>query len=158
MFKDINKKFKVERLKVAYKKLLRKIRKYFSTNILFLTYLITSVFISFLLRYFTIGIINDFKAIFCDLVVVMLLGSFGYLVKPKHQFKYFLGLSIFNTFLCILNHIYYTFYMSFVSVSLLGTLSMLGEVSDSVTNKLEILYFIYLIAPLMLIVVNRFLS
>lgn len=152
------KKFNIERLKVIYKRILRKLKKYFSTNILFLTYVITSVFISFLLRYFTIGVVNDLKAFLCDLVVVLLFGAFGYLIKPKHQFKYFFGLSVFYTFLCVLNHIYYTFYMSFVSVSLLGTLSMLGEVSDSVTHKLELIYFIYLLAPITLIVVNRILS
>ncbi len=158
MFKKINRKFSVERFKVAYKKFLRKLKKYFSSNILFLTYVFTSVFISFLLRFFTIGVVNDFKAVLCDLALVILFGAFGYLIKPKHQFKYFLGLSIFYTFLCILNHIYYTFYMSFVSVSLLGTLSMLGEVSDSVTHKLELLYFVYLLAPVILILVNRYLS
>lgn len=158
MFEKIKKKFNAERFKLTYKRLLRRLKKYFSTNILFLTYVITSVLISFLLRYFTIGIINDFKALLCDLAVVLLLGSFGYLINPKHQFKYFFGLNAFYTFLCILNHIYYTFYMSFVSVSLLGTLSMLGEVSDSVTHKLKIIYFIYLLAPITLIIVNRLLS
>ena len=48
--------------------------------------------------------------------------------------------------------------MSFVSVSLLGTLSMLGEVSDSVTSKLELIYFIYLLAPIIMIIVNRVLT
>jgi len=151
-------KLNAERIKILYKVFLRKLKKYFSTNILFLTYVFTSVFISFLLRCFTIGIVSDIKALFCDLSIVILLGAFGYLIKPKHQFKYFFGLSVFYTFLCILNHIYYTFYMSFVSISLLGTLSMLGEVSDSVTNKLEIIYFIYLLAPIVLIIVNSFLS
>ena len=62
MFEKIKKKFNAERFKLTYKRLLRRLKKYFSTNILFLTYVITSVLISFLLRYFTIGIINDFKA------------------------------------------------------------------------------------------------
>lgn len=149
--------FTLENLKLFYSKFLRNFKKYLSTNILFLTYVITSVFIGLLLRYFTLGNISEFKALLCDFTVCILLGCFGYLIKPKHQFKYFFGLSIFYTFLCIINHIYYTFYMSFVSVSLLSTLSMLGEVSDSVTSKLELVYFIYLIGPIVMIVVNRLL-
>ena len=132
--------FCLENLKIVFGKFLRNFRKYLTTNILFLTYVLTSLIISFLLRYNTIGNVLEFKAVLCDFTLVILLGSFGYLVKPKHQFKYFLILSVFYTFLCIVNHIYYTFYMSFVSVSLLSTLSMLGEVSDSVTSKLDVFY------------------
>lgn len=150
--------FTLENFKSIYKKFLRSFKKYFSTNVLFLTYVITSIVIGLLLRYFTIGNISEIKAIVCDFTIVILFGSFGYLIKPKHQFKYFFALSIFYTFLCVINHIYYTFYMSFVSVSLLGTLSMLGEVSDSVTSKLELIFFIYLIAPIIMIIVNRILS
>ena len=150
--------FTIENFKMLKNKILRNFKKYLSTNILFFTYVLTSVFIGLLLRYFTLENISEVKALLCDFTIAILLGSFGYLIKPKHQFKYFFGLSVFYTFLCIINHIYYTFYMSFVSVSLLGTLSMLGEVSDSVTSKLKLIYFIYIIAPIIMLIVNRFLS
>ncbi len=152
--KVLNFKLNVKRI---ISKILRSFHKYFCTNILFLTYVITSILISFLLRYFTVGV-SEVKALICDAAIVILLGSFGYLIKPKHQFKYFFALSIFYTFLCIINHIYYTFYMSFVSVSLLSTLSMLGDVADSVTNKLEAIYFIYLLAPFIMLIVHHFLK
>ncbi len=155
---DFKKMFSYKNLREFYINFLKAFKKYLSTNILFLTYVLSSVFIGFLLRYFTLGNIMELKALVCDFTISILLGSFGYLIKPKHQFKYFFLLSLFYTFLCIINHIYYTFYMSFVSVSLLGTLSMLGEVSDSVTSKLELVYFIYLIAPIIMIVIYRFLS
>lgn len=160
MLKKINikDKFSLENIKRIYKKILRSFKKYFSTNVLFLTYVFASVFIGFLLRYFTVGNVSEIKAFVCDFTIVILLGSFGYLIKPKRQFIYFFLLTVFYTFLCIINHIYYTFYMSFVSVSLLGTLSMLGEVSDSVTSKLELIFFIYLLAPIIMIIVNRVLT
>jgi len=148
----------LEKIKVFFGKLFRRFKKYFSTNILFLTYLFCAVLMGFLLRYLTLGEISEIKALICDLTIAALLGSFGYLIKPKHQFKYFFGLTIFNAVLCIINHIYFTFYMSFISVSLLGTLSMVGEVSDSVTSKLKLIYFIYLIAPVIMLFVNRILS
>ncbi len=158
--KDIKVKeiFTKDNFRRFFGKMLRSFKKYFSTNVLFLTYVFTSMLIGLLLRYFTLGDISEFKALLCDFTIAILLGSFGYLIKPKHQFKYFFTLSIFYTFLCIINHIYYTFFMSFVSVSLLATISMVGEVSDSVTSKLELVYFIYLLAPIIMFIVNRVLS
>ena len=133
-------------------------RKYFSTNILFLTYVITSIVIGFLLRLLTLGTVSDFRALVCDFIMVIVLGSFGYLIKPKHQFKYFFVLNIIYTTACVINHIYYTFYMSFASVSLLSTLTFLGAVSDSVTTKLKLVYFIYILAPIIMLIVNKLLT
>lgn len=137
------------------KYILKKFKKYFSTNILFLTYTFTSVFIGFLLRLLTMGSVTDFRAYICDFIVVIVLGSFGYLIKPKNQFKYFLSVSIIFTLMCIVNSIYYKFYTNYASISLLSTMSMLGEVGDSVTAKLDISYFVYLICPVTLIIVNK---
>lgn len=148
--------FTRENIKNKIVKLIKTFKKYFSTNVLFLTYVITAVIGGFLLRLNTIETI-EFKAFLCDFTIAILLGSFGYLIKPKHQFKYFFGLIVFYTFLCIVNSIYYTFYMSFVSVSLISTLSMLGEVSDSVTSKLKLIYFIYLFMPIVMLIVNKIL-
>lgn len=138
-------------------KLARKFKKYFSTNILFLSYTFTSVLIGFLLRLLTMSNVNDFRAYVCDFIVVIVVGSFGYLIKPKNQFKYFLSVSILFTAMCVVNSIYYKFYTNYVSISLLSTLSMLGKVSNSVTSKLKLIYFIYLLAPITLIIVNKFL-
>lgn len=140
------------------KKISKLFKKYFSTNILFLTYTISSLFNGFLLRLLTLGNISDLRAFICDFIVIIVLGSFGYLIKPKHQFKYFFGLNIFFTAICIINHVYYTHYMSFASVSLLGTLTFLADVSDAVTARLQLKYFIYAIAPLVMLIVNRKLS
>ena len=68
--------------------IIKKFKKYFSTNILFLTYTFTSVLMGFLLRLFTMGNVSDFRAYVCDFIIVIVLGSFGYLIKPKNQFKY----------------------------------------------------------------------
>ena len=137
--------------------IIKKFKKYFSTNILFLTYTFTSVLMGFLLRLFTMGNVSDFRAYVCDFIIVIVIGSFGYLIKPKNQFKYFLCVSILFTAMCVINSIYYKFYTNYVSISLLSTLSMLGDVSDSVTSKLKLIHFIYLIGPITLIIVNKLL-
>ena len=137
--------------------IVKKFKKYFSTNILSLTYTFTSVLMGFLLRLFTMGNVSDFRAYVCDFIIVIVIGSFGYLIKPKNQFKYFLCVSILFTAMCVINSIYYKFYTNYVSISLLSTLSMLGDVSDSVTSKLKLIHFIYLIGPITLIIVNKLL-
>ena len=103
------------------------------------------------------GNVSDFRAYVCDFIIVIVIGSFGYLIKPKNQFKYFLCVSILFTAMCVVNSIYYKFYTNYVSISLLSTLSMLGDVSDSVTSKLKLIHFIYLIGPITLIIVNKLL-
>lgn len=155
--KKLNRKNKYK-FKEIFNKIIKVFRKYFSTNILFITYVVSSLFIGFLLRLLTIGNAFTFRAFLSDFIVSLVVGSFGYLIKPKHQFKYFLTINIIFTIVCIINHIYYTFYMSFASVSLLSTLTFLADVSDSVTTKIELIYFVYLISPLLLILVNHFLT
>jgi len=143
---------------IEYKgKFQKNIKKYFSTNILFLTYVILSVLIGFGLRTFTVGNVFALKPLLADITFVIIIGSFGYLIKPKNQFIYFISWIIFYTFLGVVNSIYYLFYSSFVSVNLLSTISMLGEVGDSVTEKLNLYHFIYILAPIILIVVHKFL-
>ena len=134
-----------------------KFKKYYSTNILFLSYTLSSLVISSLLRCLTMGFVSDFRPIFFDLIVILIVGSFGYLFKPTKQYKYFLTVSIIFTLICVINSIYYMFYTNYVTVSLIGTMSMFGQVSNSVTTKLSLEYFVYLIAPISLIFVNKYL-
>ena len=143
------------KLNKLYKYIRVKFKKYFSTNILFLTYLITSVLMGLLLRLNTIGKIWSFKALLCDIIIVGIIGSFGYLVKKKKQFVYFFTVNFIYTILCIINSFYYMFYNNFVSVSMINTFSMLGKVSDSVITKLRPIYFIYLFFPLIMLFVNH---
>ena len=128
---------------------------YFTNNTLFITYLILSVAIGFVLRLNTVGDAFAFKPFLCDLTVATIIGSFGYLFKQKNQFIFYLSVLIFFTFLGIVNSLYYMFYSSFVYINLIGTLSMLGEVGDSVTSRLEIYHFIYILALIIYVIVYK---
>ena len=94
-----------------------KFKKYYSTNILFLSYTLSSLVISSLLRCLTMGFVSDFRPILFDLIVILIVGSFGYLFKPTKQYKYFLTVSIIFTLICVINSIYYMFYTNYVTVS-----------------------------------------
>ncbi len=131
-------------------------KSYLKTNILFMTFVITSVLNGCLLRFLTVKNYFDFYPIIADLAVVVIIGAFGYFIKPKHQFKYFLFWSIFFSVLCIINSMYYTNYLSFASLSLLETSTQIVDVGDAVVeNVMELKDFSYLWQIFALIIVNQ---
>ena len=147
-----------KKIKTLINKMGKAIEKYYKFNILFLSYVLFSVIIGLILRAFTVGNVLNVKALYIDLVFSVFIGSFAYLFKPKNRFAYYMILLTFNSILAVINHIYYTWYLSFVSVNMISTLTMLGDVSDSVTTKLQLVYFIYLIVPILFVLVQMMLK
>ena len=97
----------------------------------------------------------SWKAVLADTAVVIAIGSFGYLLKPKNRFTYFILLNIFLTAICVVNSVYYTFYTSFASISMLSLTQYIGDVGDAVVeNVLQLKDMIYVIGPLALIIVH----
>ena len=96
-----------EKVEKYLNKINKKVKKYVKTNILFLTFVLTSVMNSAILRFLTVKNYFDLQPLLADLSVVVIIGAFGYLLKPKNQFKYYFGFSIFFTTLCIINSMYY---------------------------------------------------
>ena len=155
----------MKRLKVSLKKTKDKIKKYikrvktenlhkeyFKNNILFITFVLTTVLSSTLLRFFCMNTLENYlsiKPIIADLAVVIILGSLGYLFKPKHRFAYYMGMNIFLTAICMINSVYYTFYTSFASISMLSLTQYVGAVGDAVVeNVLQLKDLIYILSPI----------
>lgn len=132
---------------------------YLKTNILFMTFVSTSVINACLLRFLTVKNYFDLKPVIADLAIVLIIGAFGYFIKPKHQFKYFFTWSIVFTTLCVINSMYYTNYISFVSFSLLETSLQLVDVGDAVVNNvMEIKDFCYIWQVFAMLFVNKYLK
>ncbi len=146
------------KIKGYFKKVTKLFKKYFSTNILFSSYLIISVLLSLTLRMLTVGISFSIKAVLYDLFISLIIGSFGYLFKPHNQFKYFFAILSIFTFLCIVNSLYYTFYKSFLSISLIESMVMLKDVKSSVFDKLRLIHFIYVIYLIIFSLIHKKLS
>lgn len=148
----------MKKIKAFFKKIYKyDYKKYIKTNILFLSFIIMSVINGCMLRFTTVGNYFEIKPILADLAFSIIIGSFGYLFKPKNQFKYYLTISIIFVIVCIINSVYYTNYLSYVSVSLLATSLQLFGVGDAVTqNIMEIddFYYIWQIFAMILIHVN----
>jgi len=127
------------------RKTLKKIVNYLKTNILMSTFIITSLINASIVRFFTVENYFAIKPILADLVVLLIITAFGYFIKPKHQFKYFIVWSVILTGICIVNSVYYSNYLSYASVSLLKTAGQLGSYTDAVfENILELKDLIFL--------------
>lgn len=135
------------------------IEKYFKENILFIVFIITGVINANLLRSFcmpTLDSIFSIQAILADTAVVITIGSFGYLLKPKHRFAYYITFNIILTAICTINSVYYTYYTSFASLSMLSLTQYVGEVGDAVTeNVIQLKDLIFIISPIIMFVLNR---
>jgi len=129
---------------------------YLKTNILFMTFVLTSLFNGCLLRFLTVRNYFDIKPIIADLAFVLVIGAFGYFIKPKHQFKYYVTWSAVFIALCVVNSMYYSNYLSFVSFSLLETSLQIADMSDAVVgNVMELKDFVFLWQLLAIIIVNK---
>lgn len=131
-----------------------KLKNLFYRNILFLLFVLSSLVNSFLLRAFTVKNYFSLKPVLADIVIVLVISVFGFLIKnPKRRFAYYMPWTCIFVVLCVANSIYYTNYRSFISISLISTATQLGGVMDAVTeNILEVkdLVFIWAI-PAMIV-------
>ncbi len=132
----------------------KKVSKYLSTNRLFLTFVVLAMLQTILLRNFTIDNMWSFEPFICDLALLILIGAFGYFVKPRKQFNYYFVWMLIVTLMCVVNSIYYVFYTSFASFSLLAELGLVGEVGDSLVEKFKLVDFIYVIFPYIYLVIH----
>ena len=138
--------------KFNYKKFFNDLKKrteyFIKNNKIFLIYVVICLLIGFLLRLKTIGHPILLKGSISDLLVILLIGSFSYLMKKNYRFIYYLIWIIFFSALSIGNTIYYEFYQSFLSVNLLSTASMIGQVNDALWDKIHFHQFLYLLFPI----------
>ena len=128
--------------------------KYIKNNILFLSYVVLMLLNATVLRFFTVKNYFSIKPLLADAAVILIIGLFGYFIKPRKRFVYYIiWLSVFSV-LSMANSIYYTNYKSFISVSLFSTASQLGGVIDAVTeNILEAKDLVFLFSILIYIII-----
>lgn len=136
---------KLETMIDSIQKIVAFAKQYLKTNILFMTFVISSVINGSILRFLTVKNYFDFRPMIADLAVVVIVGALGYFIKPKHQFRYYLFWSIIFTLTCLINSIYYTNFLSYASFSLLETSLQLVGVTDAVVeNVMELKDFCYI--------------
>ena len=141
---------------INLKKFKKNVQQYFKTNKLFVTFILTTLINGCLVRFLTVKNFFAISPVLADLAFLLLIGAFGYFIKPKNQFKYYFTWTIIFTFLCIVNSMYYTNYISYASFSLLSTSLQVVDVGDAVVhNVMEIKDFCYLWAVVAMLFMNR---
>jgi len=127
-------------IKKTYKNLAKFKEKY----PLMLWYIIGNFINAILLRLFTTGHFG-LRAIFFDFAFIILLTCLSLLFKNRGRITYYLITTVLMVFICGANTIYYNYYSSFISVSLLSTAVFLKDVSDAMTQLvMKLTDFIYL--------------
>ena len=127
----------------------KRVVSYLVTNRLFIIYVLFALTETIIIRANTIKNVFDYKPFICDLALIIIIGSFAFFIKPNKRYKYYRNWLIIYTLMCVINSIYYIFYTSFVSFSLLTTVSQIETVGDSLIEKFRVIDFIYIIFPIL---------
>ena len=113
-------------------------------------YILSNFLNGTVMRLFTTGHFG-LRAVLMEFGFVLLLASFSLLLKKNHRNFYYALTSILMVIVCIVNSIYYSYYDSFVSVSLLATSVFIKDVGDAIVEVvLRLKDFIYLWQPICL--------
>ena len=117
----------------------------FSKNYPVLLFYILSNFInSILLRLFTTGNFS-FIPLFFDLGIILLFAALSFFIRKTGKKVYYIITSLFFLAICIINSIYYNYYSSFVSFSLLATSVFVKDFGDVVVEfALDIKDWVYI--------------
>ena len=113
-------------------------------------FMITTLCNTLLLRIITVGNFLYFKPLLADLAMLFIFSSFMFLFKTDNKKKkYLVVLSFVTAIICIIHSIYYTYYDSFASISLLATSTFVVDVGDAVVEQvLKISDLLYLWQPI----------
>ncbi len=137
-----------QKLMVNLRKFRLNIFEYIITNRLFISYVIFSIIMTCMARYYSLGHFFAFRSFLADLGIILIIGALGYFVKPKKQFNYFfIWINIYGT-IGMVNTIYYRFYASFASIGELATLGQTETVVDSIFQKLSVFDFAFILFPI----------
>ena len=146
------------KVKDFFLKLRRTIVNYFMTNKLFISYVFLAFIGTIIARGASFGHTIYLKAHATDLALILLIGSFAYIMKPKNRYKYLLVWLIIFAGIETINVIYYTFFTSFASFGEFATLGQTETVVGSIFEKLKVLNFIYVLSPIIFIYIQKRLS
>lgn len=116
----------IERIKIGFSK----IKKDYPV---LLFYIIANIINAILLGILSTGNFS-IRALLFNIGYVLIMGSFSFLIKKKNRNIYYFLTSFYMIACCVVNVMYYNYYSSFVSVSLLATSVFVKDVGDAVMD------------------------
>lgn len=100
--------------------------------------------------------ILTYRSIIGNLIMLFILAILGLYIKQEKQKKYYLISTFVISILIIANSMYYTFYNTFISITLLKTSTQILDVSDAIAdNVIDFESFMFLIIPISFLLVLK---
>ena len=130
---------------------------YIKNNSVLTLYIVGNFLNGIFLRLFTTGKFQ-LRSIFCDLAFILLMGGLSFLISKKRRNIYYVLTTFILVFICMANSLYYNYYSSFVSVSLLATSVFVKDVSDAVVDmvvRLCDLTYLWLFIGMLIVIRKR---
>lgn len=138
-------------------KIKEKIKKSFIEYKLLYYFIFSSIINATVLRCFTVFNYFSIRPFIADLGIILLLSALSFLIKGKNKNKYFLIVTIISVIMFTVNSVYYTFYKSFASVSLLATSVFVVDVGDAIVeNVVQIKDLVFLWQLIGLIILIKY--
>ena len=118
--------------KKQFKTLVKVIKEDFLLEVFFiLSNLINGLF----LRIITVDNAFSISPLLMDLLFLILVSLLSLVFKRKSRAKFLIIISIILNLICIINSIYYNYYSSFASISMLATAVFAKDVGDAIIQK-----------------------
>lgn len=139
--------------KEKIKKLLKIIKKDYPVETFFI---ISNLINGLIIRIVTVKNGLFISPLFADLGFLILVSLLSLLIKKEKRIRYFITLSIIFNIVCIVNSIYYHYYSSFASISLIANITFASDVSDAIVeNVLKAVDLIYIWQTITLVIIYK---
>lgn len=139
--------------KEKIKKLLKTIKKDYPVETFFI---ISNLINGLIIRIVTVKNGLFISPLLVDLGFLILVTLISLTIKKEKRIKYFITLSIIFNIVCIVNSIYYHYYSSFASISLIANITFASDVSDAIVeNVLKAVDLIYIWQTITLVIIYK---
>ena len=139
--------------KEKIKKLLKIIKKDYPVETFFI---ISNLINGLIIRIVTVKNGLFISPLFADLGFLILVTLISLTIKKEKRIRYFITLSILFNLVCIVNSIYYHYYSSFASISLVANITFASDVSDAIVeNVLKAVDLIYIWQTITLVIIYK---
>lgn len=139
--------------KEKIKKLLKIIKKDYPVETFFI---ISNLINGLIIRIVTVKNGLFISPLFADLGFLILVTLISLTIKKEKRIRYFITLSIIFNIVCIVNSIYYHYYSSFASISLIANITFASDVSDAIVeNVLKAVDLIYIWQTITLVIIYK---
>lgn len=133
---------KIKKIREQIKKLIIIIKEDFLLEMFFI---VSNLLNGLILRISTVDNGLSISPLSMDLFFLILITLLSLLFKRKNRQKFLITISIILTLVCIINSIYYNYYSSFASISMLATAVFAKDVGDAIVqNVLKPIDLIYI--------------